>query len=177
MNYHADMHTGINDIEDNDFNEMEDISDGSSTEYTFTSANRNKKKIMDEVKLADKGYLKFKIPVQVNGRIKNVKIELYRTSCSPGTQIRNAVSGLHDNMRVGKLDEDLYFKVNLAQGKAYPEVTHLYYESPEQYERHFYTTVPKLEKDKWLAKYLREKNRQENSRKRREVEDMQTDVR
>ena len=166
MNYHADMLTGNIDMEENDY---DDMSIPSSSEYTFTSANKSKKKLADQTKLLDPLYLKITKLVWVNDRKKNAKIEMYRTSCTTGTNIRNAVTGIYDNMRVGKLDEDMYFKVNLAWGKAHPEVTHLYYESPEQYEKHFYTTVAVDIKEKWLAKYMEERERQD--KKRRDMSD------
>ena len=88
---------------------------------------------------------------QVRG--KRVPVEFYLTRYAPGTHIRNAISGIRETTVVGRQEEGNYFKVGLSL----PEVTGdqygaLYYSSPEEYERHFYTTVSQPIKEKWLAR-------------------------
>lgn len=88
---------------------------------------------------------------------KTVPIYIYTTRYSPGSKIHNAVSGLGDKrVVVGKAkDEDSFFKISLSTGELgkIPYGKHLYYDSPEQFEKHFYTTVDKRIKDNWWKKY------------------------
>jgi hypothetical protein len=90
-------------------------------------------------------------------------ISYYCTGIRPGTAIRDAITGAHDpTYRVGKYDEYLFFKVCMATGEGkrgnYGEVEtqHLYYDSPEQYEKHFYTTVDSSVKTAWYERYRSE---------------------
>ena len=88
---------------------------------------------------------------------KTVPIYLYTTRYTPNSKIRNAVSGFGDKqVVVGRAKyEDSFFKVVLATGELGkdPYGNHLYYDSPEQYEKHFYTTVDKKIKDNWWQRY------------------------
>jgi hypothetical protein len=83
---------------------------------------------------------------------KRIPIEFYMTKVSPGTLIRNAISGIRENSKyVGKKDEDTFFKVKLCCNYiGQNPYGVLYYNSPEEYERHFYTTVPEKIKGKWM---------------------------
>ena len=104
----------------------------------------------DEYNTLDKGYNKIK--QKVNGRYKY--IEYYKTPNRPGTMIRDAITGYNTNSLVGSLKEDLYYKVNVAVGdtdKTNPSV--LFFENPEQFERHFYCSVSNSTKEKWNSKY------------------------
>jgi hypothetical protein len=69
---------------------------------------------------------------------KHVPVELFTTRTTPGSRIRNAVTGHYENVLVGRVGEYQYFKVALATGELGADApsTHLYYDSPEQYERH-----------------------------------------
>jgi len=110
--------------------------------------------------IVDKGH--HRIFRKVNN--KTVPIYIYTTRYTPGSRIRNAVSGFSDKKIVvgNAKDEDLFFKVSLATGElgnnSYGK--HLYYDSPEQYEKHFYTTIhDKRIKDNWWKRYrLNQKN-------------------
>ena len=109
----------------------------------------------------DKGH--HRIYRKVNN--KTVPIYIYTTRYTPGSRIRNAVSGFSDkHIVVGTKDEDLFFKVSLSTGElgGNPYGNHLYYDSPEQYEKHFYTTIhDKRIKDTWWKKYrLNQKNKE-----------------
>lgn len=167
MNYHADMHYGNNDDYDED-NHIENMSSTSSSEYTYTSLTRARRKIAEDAKLLDKGYMKLVRHITINNNKKKVKTEIYKTPIAQGTRIRNAVSGLYDNTHVGKYDEDLYFKVSLCAGESGQDPTHLYYESPEQYEKHFLITVDKSIKEKWFQKYRNEQDRQDRLRRKKD---------
>jgi hypothetical protein len=90
----------------------------------------------------------------VKGR--RVPVEFYMSRHNVGSLIRNAVSGIKEtNLRMGRIDEDAFFKVKLANGEFGQDCPgNLFYNSPEEYERHFYTTVSQPIKDKWMARNL-----------------------
>jgi hypothetical protein len=85
----------------------------------------------------------------ING--KKVKITIYTTKYTPGSPIRNAVYGDYQSKCfVGKNEEYTFFKVSLScnLGKN-PVSKHLYYDSPEQYEKHFKIKLDQVIKTKW----------------------------
>ena len=88
---------------------------------------------------------------------KMIPIYFYTTRYTPGSKIRNAVSGFGDKtIVVGRAkDEYSFFKVGFATGELgkEPYGTHLYYDSPEQYEKHFNTTIQDKIKDAWWVRY------------------------
>lgn len=90
----------------------------------------------------------------VKGR--RVPVEFYMSRHNVGSLIRNAVSGIKEtNLRMGRIDEDAFFKVKFANGEFGQDCPgNLFYNSPEEYERHFYTTVSQSVKDKWMARNL-----------------------
>jgi hypothetical protein len=92
------------------------------------------------------------IPLKNKG--KSVPVEFYLTKYYPGITIRDAVTGHYEKAKVGKCDEDLYFKVKLSMGG--DTCGHLYYSSPEDYERHWYTELSLDIKQKWFAKFTAE---------------------
>ena len=57
-----------------------------------------------------------------------------------------------DYFRVGTADEDLFFSVILATGEFGQNAPTLFYDNPEQYERHFFTKVSQKSKDMWTEK-------------------------
>lgn len=88
-----------------------------------------------------------------------VQISYYQTGFTPGTMIRDAITGIHDpSCRVGKADEYLYFKVCMSTGEGsrgkYGEVEphYLYYDSPESYERHFCSKLDAYAKSRWTER-------------------------
>jgi hypothetical protein len=87
---------------------------------------------------------------------RSVQIEFYMSRHNVGSLIRNAVTGFKENnLRMGRIDEDAFFKVKLANGEFGQDCPgSLFYNSPEEYERHFYTTVSQSIKDKWMARNL-----------------------
>lgn len=93
---------------------------------------------------------------------KQVRIvKCYASSGRRGGSIRNAVSGLYSlTDRQGSTKENLYFSVVVATGigrQDRPVI--LFYESPEQYERHFGIVLTSKTKKAWYEKYLIEKQR------------------
>jgi len=133
--------------------EYEDY-DGSS--FSVTSDYKKRLKELEDIKRLDKGYNKIKR--KVDG--KSFSVEFYATSYSPGFRIRNAMTGIYeDGMLVGSRDEDLFFVVVLATGETGQTPPHLYYDTPEQYERHFRCTIPTSTKERWYEKHLKERQR------------------
>jgi len=77
---------------------------------------------------------------------KHGPVNYFSTRYAPGSRIRHAVSGAVELARVGSVDEDAFFKVCMStcelndQTGSKQHAHHgkfLYYDSPEQYERHF----------------------------------------
>jgi hypothetical protein len=87
-------------------------------------------------------------------RNKRVKVEFFETTLAPNRYIKNAITGaIEAPFRVGTEDEDLFFSVFLSTGECGPTPPCLFYDSPEQYERHFYTTVSDELKVRWRTRY------------------------
>lgn len=94
-----------------------------------------------------------KIKIMVNNKIH--KLEVFETGYQPGLLIRNAVSGYYYNHRTGTYKEQLYFKVvDTCNGGKNP--LFLFYDSPEQYERHYLCSLSKYVKKQWLDRYNEE---------------------
>ncbi len=85
--------------------------------------------------------------------VKVNKIVCYSTSSVPGRLIRNAVTGMRTNHRVGYADEDLYFSTVLATGELGQTPKVFFYDNPEQYEYHLNTTLSNEQKLNWSKKY------------------------
>lgn len=100
----------------------------------------------------DKGHMR--IYQYVNRR--SLPIEFYMTKYTPGTLIRNAISGIREHkLYVGKKEEYSFFKVKLAlSDMGQEQYGTLFYNSPEEYERHFYTTVPQQLKELWMERIM-----------------------
>ena len=144
----------ISDEEIDRFNDVymdDDISITTGT-YTITSEKRKRLKSLEDIKRLDKGYNK--VFRKKNG--KQYSVEYYATSLSPGRKIRNAINGAYTNCLVGSYDEDLFFKLRLLTDKCDEDLTTLYYDSPEQYEKHFNDVISDEIKEKWKNKYADE---------------------
>jgi hypothetical protein len=111
---------------------------------------KNQLKLIEKEKQLDSGYYKRK--VNINGITK--KIELYSTPILCNSFIRHAVSGSRCTHRSGSKYEDLYFTVidTTCPGK---DPRHLYYYSPEEYERHQFIKLSPSTKEKWNIRNLR----------------------
>lgn len=115
----------------------------------ITKTNDQFKKIMNDIYQTKKGYHLIKRRSN-DGRIHTV--ELF-SSGNQGTTIRNAISGSHYyGHKVGSKYEDLYYKVGISTGDAGRDEVVLFYDSPEQYERHMYAYVDSETKQRWLEK-------------------------
>lgn len=145
---HQEYNSNIDydDYDEHSYNYQESTAPSESTVYT---SQRAKRKAMEEILKLDSGY-------RVSGKKKN-KIEYYITSLSPGTSIRNAVTGIREfNLKVGNpFHEDQFFKIryaaNYINNVTGPET--LYYDSPEQCERHLKINIKQSTKNTWQNKY------------------------
>lgn len=137
-------------------NDNYSYSDENSSINSFSTAAKKHIKVLNDMKLLDPGF--FKIYRKINN--KRRKIELYRTSFSSNRKIRNAVTGIYENILVGKNESNLLFKVVLATGDTGSNPEHLYFDSPEQYENHFKVKVLDNIKHEWEQKYNNEVDRQ-----------------
>jgi hypothetical protein len=73
----------------------------------------------------------------------------------PGTMIRDAITGARcREHRVGTQNEHQFFKVAISTGELGINGGLVFFDSPEQYERHFkgIYTVPQQIKEKWTNK-------------------------
>jgi len=85
---------------------------------------------------------------------KRTKVTFFETSLTPNRFIKNAITGaIEAPFRVGTADEDLFFSVVLSTGECGQTPPCLFYDSPEQYERHFFTTVSDETKLRWRSRY------------------------
>ena len=138
----------VSDVDPDEYNHQYLETD--SEEYTEILSHRNTRKVNIEPKSTDSGYNS--IYRVVDG--KSVKIVFYQTSTTPNMYIRDAITGVRcPPFRVGTEDEDLFFSVMLATGETgRREPSVLFYDNPEQYERHFFTKVSAETKRAWMAK-------------------------
>ena len=134
------------------------VNDESSVDFKL-----RQEKTADTIKRMDKYYEKYSSPFYrtwTDGKYyKRITIENYG-SRSPGTLIRNAVTGVRYNINVGSADEDILFKVCEATGRnGRKEPLMLYYDSPEQYENHQFTTVSPDVKQRWYKRSMEAQKR------------------
>jgi len=127
---------------DNEF--VNDITTKKNTTPAFQKLNNN--------------YEKYTIPfnnIWVDGKFyKRITIKNYGSGCQ-GSRIINAVTGTKYNIKVGSSEENIFFKVTDAtafNGRNEPLM--LYYDSPEQYENHYFTNVSPDVKQQWMQRSL-----------------------
>lgn len=134
-------------VTSHNFNAM---SEGTPSVHYF-----NKRSLLSQYKKGEKGYYS----VEYFGKKGEKRIfDFYETGTLPKTTIRNAVTG--DRQRgfyVGSNDENLFFKVmNSTASLKNREPYMLFYENPEQWEKHTGTVCPTSTKDKWANKFQAE---------------------
>jgi len=103
-------------------------------------------------------YEKYSIPfnkIWTDGKFyKRITIKNYGSG-SQGSRIINAVTGTKYNIKVGSAEENLFFKVTDSTGvNGRNEPLILYYDSPEQYENHYFTNVSSDTKQQWIQRSL-----------------------
>ena len=94
--------------------------------------------VISETKHLDVGYnVVNRTALRVDGRTKNVKIEMYSSS-GTGNSIRDAESGVYYKYLVGSKNEHLFFKVALATGECDSRngSNAFFYISPTHYMSH-----------------------------------------
>lgn len=132
-------------FQENDYEpDMDDLTEVS--ESTKDSDVSLKTKYKNKAKKQDKGYEK-KVKIVKD---KKIVIDTYHSNETPGSIIRHAVTGFWLNARVGSIQEDLYFKVRDNTGK---DTRSLYYDSPEEYERHMFLSLTTEIKSRWTEKF------------------------
>lgn len=106
----------------------------------------------------DKGYHLVRRSKKPRGKFQ---LEYYETSINPETRIRNAVTGNryrddHPKIKyvVGTKQEDLFFKVVIANGETGNNPVFLFYDNPEQFEKHQRIILSQPIKEKWSKKNL-----------------------
>jgi hypothetical protein len=91
------------------------------------------------------------------GKRKKCQIGYFITSFIPNSKIVNAITGFtyrdedpKIKYLVGSIQEDLLFKVSISNGENKQGPVLLFYDSPEQFEKHQYVTLNQSIKEKWL---------------------------
>ena len=122
------------------------------------SSGINEKNKKNKIKNLDPGYFTVNRYIYNNkkNKMQKTKIGLYRSSGISDHKIRNAVTGIYEKLRVGRFESDLLYKVILATGETGNNPEQLYFDSPEQYERHFSIIVSDSVKKAWKEKYNNE---------------------
>ena len=122
------------------YNETGDVDE--STIFTDVKSKRK-----DNFLMSDPGH-------KIIGSKKD-RLEYYAGSVLPGASIRNAVTGIREyNMKVGNWNaEAQFFKVRYLGDYSTNNPDILYYDSPEQFERHMHFNVNQQTKQKWQTQY------------------------
>jgi hypothetical protein len=141
----------------------EDLLDSAVNDESSVEFKLRQKEAADALKKMDRNYEKYSIlfnDTWTDGKFyKRVTIENFGSG-SHGTWIRNAVTGVRYNIHVGSADEDIFFKVTDSTGRnGRKEPVMLYYDSPEQYENHHFTSVSTEVKQKWYKRHLKAQKR------------------
>jgi hypothetical protein len=136
----------------------EDLIDNKFDDEASVELRLKQKETLDALKKLDKYYEKHSVlfnDVWIDGKYRKYIIVDNYGSGPYGSLARNAITGLTYNIKVGSKDEDLLFKVSLTtcRPKRRDPLT-LYYDSPEQYEKHHIVCVSNAIKQKWLEKTL-----------------------
>ena len=134
----------------------EDMLDTTVNDEMSVDFKLRQKEAVIALRKLDKHYEKYSILFNntwTDGKYyKRITIENYGSG-SHGTKIRNAVTGTYYNILVGSANEELFFKVTDVTGyKGRKDPLILYYDSPEQYENHHFTTVSPEIKQKWFQR-------------------------
>lgn len=124
--------------------DLDDLTEVS--ESTIDSGVSLKTKHKNKAKKTDKGYEKKTKIV----KDKKIIIDTYHTNDTPGCTVRHAPTGIWMNARVGSIDENMFFKVRDNTSK---DSRSLYYDSPEEYERHMFLTLSTDIKSRWTEKF------------------------
>jgi hypothetical protein len=129
---------------------VNDIYSVSSADSESLDDNAKKqRKMLEELKKMDKGY--HKVYRHMDGKRRSV--EIYSTNILPGSKIRGAIGGsYYPSFKVGSKDENLFFKIAMATGEC-KDNNILFFDTPEQYEKHMNVTLDQTIKEKWYEKF------------------------
>jgi hypothetical protein len=120
---------------------------------------RDRRKMTELHKRMDKDYYSFKRQILGEEGMKMEKVEVYSSPLLSNGFIRNAVTGIRMEHRVGSKYEDLYFRVTDVHPGNHTPINDLprklFYDNPEQCERHLQMVISKDIKENWLEKTLR----------------------
>jgi hypothetical protein len=131
-----------------DYNQNDYYDDESLT----SSVKRRLLKSTNEAGMIQK-YRIYRAIYDEDGNKKVVKVDFYETPNSKGRYIVDAITGNKcAPYLVGTKDEDLFFSTMFATGELGREASLLFFDSPEQYERHFHVNVSTAIKERWLNK-------------------------
>jgi len=125
------------------FTNANDTADNKDTNKLSIPLDKNYHKVIrsavDEKATLKNGYTTYKkVPVGIYG------------SGPVGTRIRNAVTGIRYDYKVGSVDQDLLYSVALCTGEnGLKESVSMFYDSPEQYEKHMFTEIDSYRKAHW----------------------------
>jgi hypothetical protein len=142
--------------EDDEYDYLHDTAQSVGGSYeddasTIDTNRRNQRRLWEDSKSVDKGFHRIKLVRDG----KPAAVEFYSTNTVPGTMIRDAVTGSkYNQFRVGTLNEHQFFKVTHAAGQFGRDSATLFYDSPEQFERHMKTTVETAIKSRWVDKCI-----------------------
>ena len=116
----------------------------------------NNNEALNNLKKMDKGYQRVSRKfnkVWVDGKYyKNINIEIYCSS--ENGYIRNAITGYRSRVKVGSSEEYTYFKVKMASGECKNNSGVLFYDSPEQFEKHQFINLKLPIKEQWYNKQI-----------------------
>lgn len=131
----------------------DEMSVGSTSTFTIktnnSSVRRQRRNIADEIKRSDKGYSSYQHRAASANGMKTYKVEMFDSGTCIGNRIRDPMSGARLNERIGSKQELHYLKVRMAGFNPGKTVT-LYYDSPEQLERHHKCKVSTNIKERWI---------------------------
>lgn len=131
---------------------VSDVSSDETSSEVDTVINE-RRRINREYKRMDKHYY---CMYEIH-RGKKCKIESYSSPVVSGGYIRHATSGVPMDHRCGTKYDDLYFTVvdtTAPYDKEYLEPRKLYYNTPEEFERHRLVTLPQETKQAWHEKNM-----------------------
>ena len=127
---------------------------------TIDTDTRHYLKNYERAKRENNDFYSYKRPVITeDGEYALEKVEIYSTPLLTNSHIRNAVSGTFSRHRIGSKYDDLYFKMMDVTGKGRTKDNYLprklYYDDPEQCERHLGITISQEIKNNWIEKRMK----------------------
>ena len=136
------------------YSEYDSDEESQYSESTLSTRSGKKKLLISNV---DKDCFKIKM--------NNYKITGYDVNNSPGIKIRNAVTGYYEytssnnkSCRIGSLHEHCFFTMKLCINGYNRQGRLLFYDNPEQCERHLRIKLDNNIKEQWKDKYNTHKN-------------------